>query len=144
MKLKWIFSVIGLILLIGVHSSTFAIAQIIDGPIAREQLTRTVRKMLYQEKFDELEKMAGEFRTTKATFPEGGWKLYSFYDAFEAPFDKSPEGWKRFLGKFDKWLKIHPESVTARTAAGTAWAKYGWEARGGGYEGLKGTGLKGT
>jgi TPR repeat protein len=119
-------------LLTVVTTSTFVSAQIIDGPIAREQLSRTVRKMLYQEKFDDLEKMAAEFRTTNATFPEGVWKLKFYYDAFDSPIDKTPEGWNRFLIKFDKWQKVYPQSVTVRTAAGTAWMGYGWEAREGG------------
>jgi hypothetical protein len=77
--------------------------------------------------------MAHEFRKTNATFPEGGWKLEFFYEGFDSPLDKTPEGWTRFMAKFDKWLKTQPESVTARTAAGTAWASYGWESRGSGY-----------
>ena len=97
MKLHRIFLVVVLILLIVVSTSTFATAQIIDGPIAREQLTRNVRKMFYQEKYDELEKMARELRKTNATFPEGGPKLNFFYGAFESPLDNTSEGWKRFL-----------------------------------------------
>ena len=122
-------------LLCSLHIPTYSVAseQIIDGPIAREHLQRTVKKMLYQEKFAELEIMAGEFRKTKARFPDGVWKLENFYIGLTSPFEKSADGWKRHLSKMDKWLQKLPNSITAKVAAGETWFSFGMYARGGGY-----------
>jgi hypothetical protein len=130
MNIHRIFCLAGVALTILIVSSTFAIAQGIDGPIARRQLERQVSNLVYQEKFDKLEKMARDFRTTRAKFPDGFWKLYSFYEGFSKPKNGSSDGWKRFLAKFDRWLQKYPDSVTARTAAGYGWMEYGWAARG--------------
>lgn len=133
MNIYRIFCLVGVALTILFVGSTFAVAQVIDGPVARKHLERQARDLLYQEKFDELEKLAREFRRTKAKLPDGTWKLLFFYEGFSAPKNKSSDGWKRFIDKFDKWLKKYPGSVTARNAAAYAWMEYGWDARGGGY-----------
>jgi len=120
-------------MLVLIVNSTIAFAQVIDGPIALNHLKRQVRDKLYQERFDELEKMAHDFRSTKARFPHGTWKLSCFYSTFETPKNDTPDGWKRFLSKFDKWLAKYPDSVTARTAAAHGWEWFGWHARGIGF-----------
>jgi TPR repeat protein len=133
MNIPRFFYLVGIALTILLLSSKFAFAQVIDGPIARSQLERQVSNLLYQEKFDALEKMAQDLRTTKAKFPDGFWKLYSFYEGLSRPKNGSSDGWKRFLSKFDRWIQKYPDSITARTAAGSGWMKYGWAARGSGY-----------
>lgn len=136
MKLHSICCIIGMMLLgltVSPVMTKQVSAQIIDGSIAREQLKRSVRKMLYQEKFDDLEKMAQDLRNSKAKFPEGVWKLIYFYEGIEEPLEKTPDNWERFIAKFDKWLQKNPNSVTARVAAGQAWVNYGADARGAGY-----------
>src|ERR1035438_9633725 len=105
---------------------------IVDGPIARRQLQSQAQSLLYQEKFDELEKMAQELRKTKAMFPEGVWKLHFFYMGL-SPKVTSPEGWKSHLNLVDKWLQKSPSSITARIAAAVSWEFYGADARGKGY-----------
>jgi hypothetical protein len=102
----------------------------IDGIIAWTSLNYKVVRMLYKEKFDDLELMARDFRRTKARFPDGDWKLEWFYQALRSCNTKTPEGWNRFMLKFDNWLILYPNSITARVAAGNAWISYGWEARG--------------
>jgi len=108
-------------------------AKIVDGKIARDYLDRTIQRLLYQEKFAELEKIANDYRKTKAKLPEGVWKLEIYYYAFEEPKEKSPEGWQVLLAKLDKWQKLYPQSITARVAAANAWMYYGWAARGKGF-----------
>ena len=135
MKLSRMICVVGFMLFLSTGYSKYVSAQVqvIDGPIARNHLDRTVLKMLYQERFDELEKMSQEFRKTKAKFPHGPWKLSTFYGGLDSPKENSPDGWKRFMAKFDKWQKLYPNSITARIAAGKAWVMFGWDARGSGY-----------
>lgn len=132
MKICRFICVIGVSLIVLISNKP-VIAQVIDGPIAHEQFKHSVQKMLYQERFGDLENMAYDLRKTKAKFPDGAWKLLLFYEGFKSPLDKTPDGWKRFLTKFDKWLQVSPDSVTARVAAGTGWAFFGWKARGSGY-----------
>lgn len=91
-----------------------ALAQTIDGPIARNHLRRTVKIMLYQEKFTELEKMALEFRRTRARFPDGSWKLLNFYVGLAFPNEKTAVGWETHLAKVDKWLQKSPDTITAK------------------------------
>lgn len=112
---------------------TAAFAQVIDGPIATEHLERQVLSMLYLEKFDDLERMAKEFRSTKAKFPDGRPKLHYYYTGFAAPRSRSAEGWRRFLARLEAWRQKYPQSTTARVAAAEAWLGYAAEARGGGY-----------
>ncbi|MGH7768597.1 MAG: hypothetical protein ACREQP_14185, partial [Candidatus Binatia bacterium] len=107
-----------------------ALAETIDGPIARNHLRRTVKKMLYQEKFAELEKLAREFRKTKATFPDGHRKLTNLYAGLAFPNEKSAAGWETHLAKIDKWLQASPGDITAKVAAGYAWFYFGYDARG--------------
>ncbi|PKN37116.1 MAG: hypothetical protein CVU62_10950 [Deltaproteobacteria bacterium HGW-Deltaproteobacteria-2] len=104
-------------------------AEIQDGSIARVKLRKEVRALLHEEKFSELENMANKFRTEKTRFPDGGWKVHSFHAAFASHY----YGWDELLGNLDKWMKMYPNSVTAKVAAGRAWVEYAWAARGGGY-----------
>ena len=53
-------------------------AEIVDGVVARKKLSADVRVLLHEEKYEELEKMANEFRTGKTRFPDGGWKILQF------------------------------------------------------------------
>ena len=57
MKLSRMICVVGFMLFLSTGYSKYVSAQVqvIDGPIARNHLDRTVLKMLYQERFDELE-----------------------------------------------------------------------------------------
>jgi hypothetical protein len=73
--------------------------------------------------------MANIFRTAKTRFPDGGWKLLSFYNAFGDPY----YGWGELFRNLDRWLKRYPASITARVATGEAWSSFAWEARGKGY-----------
>lgn len=106
--------------------------EVIDGPIARNQLKREVQNLLYQEKFDDLDNMAQELRKSKARFPEGVWKLQFFYEGL-ASKDKSPEGVRKHFALIDKWLQKSPDSITARVAAADAWQEFGANVRGKGY-----------
>ncbi|MFA4829922.1 MAG: tetratricopeptide repeat protein [Thermodesulfovibrionales bacterium] len=131
MRLKKIICICGLsIILLIIGSRMSLAATVVDGKIARDHLKRTVHALLYQEKYDVLEKMAKEFRQTKARFPEGAWKLSFFYKAFNSPQKSTSEGWKQHIKKLAKWMDKYPDSITARVASASAWMYFGWDARG--------------
>ncbi len=106
----------------------------IDGPAAREVLSHTARAAFQAGDYAQLEKIADDLRKTKARFPEGVWKLPSFYDGLKPrpPGGNSPD-WKAWFGKLDAWKAAFPDSLTQPVARAEALVNYAWEARGGGY-----------
>jgi hypothetical protein len=105
-------------------------AQAIDKYVA------AIRQLVQQEKFEELDRIAHEARSTKARFPGGFWKIHTFYEGAAAPERKihaSDEEWTQHIAHLERWTKQYPDSITARVALGKAYDGWGWSARGGGY-----------
>jgi hypothetical protein len=104
-----------------------------DGIQAHDALTKSVRQLFENEKYAELDSMAAKFRAEKTRFPDGQWKLYVFYNAFE-PGSKTPDWvFPMYISLAEKWRSAHPDSVTAQCALAALWKAYAWKARGGGY-----------
>lgn len=91
------------------------------------------RKLLAERRFDELEKAAEDFRTTKETFRDGTWKLHEFYAALELPDEAETADWKRVGEIHEAWIAAKPESITAHVAHAAYLVGYAWHARGNGY-----------
>lgn len=104
-------------------------AEFKDGPAAKAKLTADVKLLLQQEKYDDLERMANDQRKKKARFPDGSWKLGSFYNAFTAP----SSDWNALFWHLDRWKTKYPKSITVKVATSGAWSSYAWVARGSGY-----------
>ncbi len=121
-----------LLVLFGSCITSIAVEQMVDGPIARRQLKKTVQDQLYQGKYNELEKLAGVFRKNKERLPEGVWKLQFFYEGLAAK-NHSPNGWQQHFAILSKWLEEWPNSITARVAVAEAWLDFGSEVRGKAY-----------
>lgn len=89
--------------------------------------------LLLNSKFDELDKIADNYRTTKAEFIDGEWKLNIFYDGMSYYLRKAPEeNWLRRIDKLNDWVKYKPDSITARVAlaeclVGYAFFKRTWK-----------------
>ncbi len=130
MNLRRVIFTAVIMILVSVGYTQCVNARNIDGPIAEEYLERTVQRMFYQEKFAELEEMAQDLRKTKGRFPHGSWKLVFFYKGVSNPKEETADGWERHLSKLDKWLNKSQGSITARVAAGYAWSRFGYAARG--------------
>jgi hypothetical protein len=133
MSIQRLFFVIGIVLFITIVKVEGANAQFTDGPIAKGQLMKEVRSMLFAEQYNNLETMAQDFRTHKTKFTDGVWKLEYYYGAFEELNERRGTGWDTFLAKLDKWQKRYPNSVTARVAAAKAQLAAAWEVRGNGF-----------
>jgi len=129
-KITWIFLVVATA---SMMASLSYGASIVDGPVARNKLKRDAKELLFKEKFQELEMLGKELRSTKARFPEGHWKLAYYYEGLSTPKEKGDAQWRRWFERLETWQHRFPESVTARVAAGKARMEYGWEVRGGGY-----------
>ncbi len=117
-----------------VMSTTAIAAEILDGPAARAILQAEVQTLVYQEKYDELERMANEFRATKARFIDGIWKLSLFYNSINLESsEKNDVQCTEYINKLEKWMKKYPDSLTAKVMTAFAFLTYGWRARGNDY-----------
>jgi hypothetical protein len=100
----------------------------------RRQLSQQSAELLRAENFDELEGVAGEFRTNKTRLPSGFWKLFNYYEGLEAPHASSTgRDWQTHLARLEKWRAQYPQSIAVHTALAASYANYAWQARGTGY-----------
>ena len=79
-------------------------AVVVDAPEEKEnrELGAKGSKLLYAREFDELERIAGELRDSKAQWENGYWKLGSFYAGFcDLPDEALDARWTNLLGTFD-------------------------------------------
>src|SRR5438105_3456923 len=82
-----------------------------DGPEAREKFARTAQNVLKSSNFQLLEETADDLRTSKARFPEGVWKLASFYVGLDPErFARTDADWNDFFAKMEAWKKAYPDS----------------------------------
>jgi tetratricopeptide (TPR) repeat protein len=97
-----------------------------------DQYLKNVRELLHQEQFDELDRIAGTDRTSKARFGGGGWKLNTLYTGLASPLQESASeaDWDAHLSRLRIWMAKKPESITARIALAASYTSYAWKARG--------------
>lgn len=101
-----------------------------------EKQEAAIREMLYQGKFNEIDRLAADFRSTKARFTGGYWKVHMIYRAIESPVDGPKAGeteWTNHIALLEQWKNQYPNSVTPRIALAEAYHDYGWKARGTSY-----------
>jgi uncharacterized protein DUF4034 len=104
-----------------------------DGSPARNELTKQIKQLFQDGKFAELDDMADKYRSTKARFPDGQWKLMVFFTAFEVGTNTPEWVYPTYITLAEKWRRSFPESVTAQCVLAGLWTDYAWKARGGGY-----------
>jgi hypothetical protein len=92
---------------------------------------RTIASDLIEEKFDDLERMANQYRRDKSRLPGGEWRLRLFYTALDAP-QQTDKDTQDHLAHLEHWMKAHPESITPRIALATSLHRWAWVARGNG------------
>ena len=102
-----------------------------DSNVHEGRWKHTIEADLVAEKFDDLDRMADEYRRDKSRLPGGDWKLRVFYEVLDAPqlTDKDSAD---HLAHLEKWMKLRPESITARVALATSLHRWAWVARGNG------------
>lgn len=109
--------------------------------LAKKQMTidglyPTVRTLLLEKKFDELEKIAQQARADvsgKVIGKKPG-NLSVFYRELNCLRKPNSEAnWKKRLAIFQEWVKTRPDSATAKIALADVIQSYAWKARGGGY-----------
>lgn len=93
---------------------------------------RTIQSDLINEKFDELDQMAAEYRQSKSRLPGGEWRLRLFYMALDAP-QQTDKDTLDHLAHLEHWMRLRPASITARIALATSLHRWAWVARGNGF-----------
>jgi hypothetical protein len=90
-----------------------------------------IESNLVDEKFDELDRMAAEYRGDRSRCPGGDWKLRVFYADLDAPqlTDKDSVD---HIAHLEHWMQQRPQSITARVALATSLHRWAWVARGNG------------
>jgi len=103
---------------------------------AADRYEAAIRELALQEKFEALDQIANEARSTRATFPGSFWKIHLIYAALKEPaggMQASEADWTQQLGHLQHWKEQKPDSITARVALAWFYNSYGWKARGTGY-----------
>lgn len=97
-----------------------------------ETYLNSVRTLLDQEKFKELDDLGSTARSSKARFAGGGWVLYTFYIGVAYPQDDTAEGWQALIPRLERWKAADPRSISASVALASAYVSWAWKARGAG------------
>lgn len=104
-----------------------------DATVLHEhQWKRSIESDLIDEKFDDLDRMADQYRREKSRLPGGDWRLRIFYSALDAP-QQTDKDTRDHLAHLEHWMRLRPESITARIAFATSLTRWAWVARGTGY-----------
>src|SRR6266853_209962 len=97
----------------------------------------TAARILKEEKFVELDCLAGHARSGKQRLPGGLWKIHLLYQGLRQPVPypvhATQEDWTDLLQRLHRWVDARPESITARVALALAYLDYAHDARGRGY-----------
>jgi Domain of unknown function (DUF4034) len=93
---------------------------------------RSIQSSLIEEKFDDLDRMADQYRSDKSRLSGGDWQLHVFYSALDAP-QLSDRDTQDHLAHLQHWMQQRPASITARIALATSLVRWAWVARGNGY-----------
>jgi len=103
---------------------------------ALQKYQLAIQQLFQQERYDEIERIANEARSTKAQWPGGFWKIHAIYAGITQPLltNKVNEAlWPQFLTRLEHWKSQYPNSITARVTLAFYYNAYAWDARGGGY-----------
>jgi hypothetical protein len=114
--------------------ATAPAASEVDEQTFNKQEKRWIREVetdLIEEKFDDLERMADEYRRDRTRLPGGEWKLRVFYGALDAPQLTDKDSLDH-IAHLEHWMLKRPESITPRIALSTSLHRWAWVARGNG------------
>lgn len=89
---------------------------------------RTIEAALLSEQFDDLDRMADQYRREKTLLPGGEWRLRLFYEALDAP-QATEKDYVDHLEHLRHWMQARPESITARVALATSLTRWAWVGR---------------
>jgi hypothetical protein len=91
-----------------------------------------IQRLLLAGRYDSLDNLAEALRRPDARWPNGGWKLRTFYNHgfYISHRNVSEADWQSQLQHLRQWRVASPQSITAPVALARALAAYAWVARG--------------
>jgi Domain of unknown function (DUF4034) len=91
-----------------------------------------IQRLLLTDQFDSLEILAESLRNPSTVWPNGSWKLRTFYKyGFDLSLRNAADAdWQQQLVHLRRWNATQPSSITAPVALAYALSSYAWEARG--------------
>jgi hypothetical protein len=92
-----------------------------------------IGKLVAQEDFAQLEKIAQKDRTEKSRLLGGVWKIFEFYDGASEPISSEAlkdSDYARQITRVKKWVAAYPESTTAHLALAYLYLNFAGHARG--------------
>lgn len=92
---------------------------------------RDIRRAVAEERFDRLDAIAAEYRTSKARLPGGGWQLQEFYSIVDSIGSTDADAEAR-IALLHRWMAARPQSITPHVALGGVYHRWAWRARGNG------------
>jgi hypothetical protein len=92
---------------------------------------KRIESDLIAEKFDDLDRMADDYRRNKTRVAGGAWRLRQFYSVLDAP-ELTDKDSVEHITHLQHWMTARPESITARVALATSLHRWAWVARGNG------------
>ncbi|MES2705225.1 MAG: hypothetical protein V4726_01365 [Verrucomicrobiota bacterium] len=98
--------------------------------LEERELKESVRGLLYESKFSELDKLAKQYNDKRERVVGGVWKLRHLSDGLAYPGKVSDDAeWKRLLEKLTEWT-TKSDTAFPINALGHAQLNYAWNARG--------------
>lgn len=95
-----------------------------------------IGKILAQEDFAQLEKIAQQNRIEKGRLLGGPWELVGFYDVMAIPVyvgELKDSDYAHRIATLNKWIVAFPESAAARISLALVYVNWAGLARGGGF-----------
>lgn len=94
----------------------------------------TVRGVLENENFAQLEEIASTARSQKSRFSGGAWKLHTFYGVLKVPGSQTATDteWNAHIERLQRWIAAAPDAITPRVALAETYLEFAWKARGSG------------
>ena len=95
-----------------------------------------MRRLLEQQQYASLVRIADSLRTNRARFRDGHYALVDFYDSFsldETPKAKDSRAWQTSIAQLQAWRSAMPETPLPDVMLAATYGNLAWKSRGGGY-----------
>ena len=115
------------------HQSLLSSSGTTEKPVETgEAYSARISKLITQEEFAELEKIARQNRAEKSRVLGGVWKLYDFYEGAAIPEARKPQvaDYALRVATLKKWIAAYPESAVPRLALAHLCIEHAWKIRG--------------
>ena len=99
----------------------------------QDRISAEVEKLFKDKQYEKLEQLAAEYRSSKAAWSYGEWKLSTLYDQISSAKASTDASWQDRIAQIKEWVAQKPDSVVARVALAFAYHEGAYRARGGGF-----------